>query len=69
MKNFILSHKRLSVGIILYIAVFIVSGFLSPWQIRDINLSDLDVDDSAGVMDKVPLKIIYILGEILLQKN
>ena len=69
MKNFILSHKRLSVGIILYIAVFIVSGFISPWQIRDINLSDLDVDDSAGVMDKVPLKIIYILGEILLQKN
>ncbi|MGN1037670.1 MAG: hypothetical protein ACI4PX_07845 [Ruminococcus sp.] len=59
MKNFILSHKRLSVGIILYIAVFIVSGFISPWQIRDINLSDLDIDDSAGVMDKVPLKIIY----------
>lgn len=59
MKNFILSHKRLSVGIILYIAVFIVSGFLSPWQIRDINFSDLDVDSTAGVMDKVPLKIIY----------
>lgn len=59
MKNFILSHKRLVIGIILYIAVFIVSGFLSPWQVRDINFSDLEVDTSVEVMDKVPLKIIY----------
>ena len=59
MKNFILSRKRLVIGIILYIAVFIVSGFLSPWQIREINFSDLDVGDSVEVMDRVPLKIIY----------
>ncbi|HAP79341.1 MAG TPA: hypothetical protein DCQ78_04095, partial [Ruminococcus sp.] len=59
MKNFILNHKRLTIGIILYIAVFIVSSFISPWQIRDVNFSDLEIDHTIGVVDKVPLKIIY----------
>lgn len=59
MKNFILNHKRLTIGIILYIAVFIVSSFISPWQIRDITFNDLEVDQTIGVVDKVPLKIIY----------
>lgn len=59
MKNFILNHKRLSVGIILYIAVFIVSGFISPWQIRDITLSDLEIEGTGVIMDKIPIKIIY----------
>lgn len=59
MKNFILSHKRLTVGIILYIAVFIVSGFISPWQIRDITLSDLEIEGTGVIMDKIPIKIIY----------
>ena len=59
MKNFIINHKRLTIGIILYIAVFIVSSFISPWQIRDVNFSDLEIDHTIGVVDKVPLKIIY----------
>lgn len=59
MKNFILGHKRLTVGIILYIAVFIVSKFLSPWQIGDITISDFNSDSSNIVTDKVPVNIIF----------
>ncbi len=59
LKNFILGHKLLTVGIILYITVFIVSKFLSPWQIGDITISDFDSDSSNIVTDKVPVNIIF----------
>lgn len=59
LRNLISGHKRLTIGIILYIAVFIVSKFLSPWQIGDITISDFDSDSSNIVMDKVPVNIIF----------
>lgn len=59
MRNLISGHKRLTIGIILYIAVFIVSKFLSPWQIGDITISDFDSDSSNIVMDKIPVNIIF----------
>lgn len=70
MKYFISNHKRLTLGIILYIAVFIVSSYISPWQVRDITLNDLEITESNMVMDKVPINIIYFgiyeLCELLL---
>ncbi len=70
MKYFISNHKRLFIGIILYIAVFIVSGYISPWQIRDITFNDLEVTESNFIIEKAPVKIIYFgiyeLCELLL---
>lgn len=59
MKNFISDHKRLTVGIVIYIAVFIVSNFLSPWQVGEITISDLESDSANIVTDKVPVNIIF----------
>lgn len=70
LKYFISNHKRLTLGIILYIAVFIVSSYISPWQVRDITLNDFEITESNMVMDKVPINIIYFgiyeLCELLL---
>ncbi len=70
MKYFILNHKRLTIGIILYIAVFIVSNFLSPWQADNITINDfVDVDSTNIVTNKIPVNIlffgIYELSELL----
>lgn len=59
MKDFISDHKRLTIGIAIYIAVFIVSNFLSPWQIGEITISDLESDSANMVTDKVPVNIIF----------
>jgi len=59
LKDFILNHKRLVIGIVLYIAVFIVSGYISPWQVRDITLDDFEVTESNIILEKAPVKIIY----------
>lgn len=59
MRYFISTHKRLTVGVILYIAVFIVSIFISPWQIEDITVAEVDADSSNLVMNKIPINIIY----------
>ncbi|MDE5945684.1 MAG: hypothetical protein K2G63_00035 [Oscillospiraceae bacterium] len=73
MKYFISNHKRLTLGIILYIAVFIVSSYISPWQIRDVTLSDLEITESNIVMNKIPINIIYFgiyeLCELLIYAN
>lgn len=59
LKDFISGHKRLTIGIILYIAVFIVSKFISPWQIADITINDFEADSANMVMDKLPVNIIF----------
>lgn len=41
-KDFIREHKLIFTGVILYIIVFIVSSFISPWQTGDISFSDID---------------------------
>lgn len=59
MKDFISDHKRLSIGVVLYISVFIVSKFVSPWQIADLTINDFDSNMSNMVMDKLPVNIIF----------
>lgn len=59
MKDFISDHKRLTIGIIIYIAVFIVSNFLSPWQIGEITMSDLESNSANIVTNKIPVNIIF----------
>lgn len=58
----VLSNKRISIGIVLYIAVFIVSGMWSPWQVVGLTIDDFtDFTESADnmVMDIVPVNILY----------
>lgn len=73
MKDFISDHKRLTIGIVIYIAVFIVSNFLSPWQTGEITINDLESDSANIVTDKVPVNIIffgiYELCELLFYAN
>lgn len=59
MKDFISDHKRLTIGIVVYIAVFIVSNFLSPWQTGELTMSDLESDSANMVTDKIPVNIIF----------
>lgn len=59
MKDFISDHKRLTIGIVIYIAVFIVSNFLSPWQTGELTMNDFDSDSSNMVTDRIPVTIIF----------
>lgn len=71
----VLSNKRISIGIVLYIAVFLVSGIWSPWQMDGLTVDDFtesftklftelfteSFTESADnmVMDIVPVNILY----------
>lgn len=62
-NNFIglvLSNKRISIGIVLYIAVFIISGIWSPWQADGLAIIE-DFTEPADnmVMDIIPINILY----------
>lgn len=70
-KNFISDHKVFFIGFIAYIAVFIISSFIAPWQIRDIKWTDID-ESVMPSASKIPINIkimfygIYELLELLL---
>lgn len=59
MRNFISKYKLVCTGIVLYIAVFIVSSFISPWQADSISFAD--IDDSLAFADgKIDFNIKFI---------
>lgn len=59
MRNFISRYKLVFTGIVLYIIVFIVSSFISPWQIDIISFAD--IDDSLAFADgKINFNIKFI---------
>lgn len=59
MTNFVSNHKRLIIGIGLYIAVFIVSIFVSPWSLGELGINEvIDVSESV-VTDKIPVNVIF----------
>lgn len=59
MTDFISEHKKIIIGIILYITLFFISMYISPWQLSNVNANDLLWDTTSTVMDKIPVKIIF----------
>lgn len=59
MRDFISKYKLVCTGIVLYIIVFIVSSFISPWQVDSISFAD--IDDSLAFADgKISFNIKFI---------
>ncbi len=59
MANFVSNHKRLIIGVGLYIAVFIVSIFVSPWSIEELGVSDVIGNYESVITDKIPVNIMF----------
>lgn len=65
-RNYSSQHKLLSVGVILYIVVFILSKFISPWQIDGevvVQVFDKEIDMSSSAQ-KFLFYGIYDLLEV-----
>lgn len=65
-RNFVEQHKLLSVGVILYIVVFLVSNFISPWQIEGESVARFFNEEIAlnGGIQKFLFYGIYDLLEV-----
>ena len=59
MTDFISEHKKLIIGIIVYITLFFISMYISPWQLSNVNVDELILDTTNTVMDKIPVKIVF----------
>lgn len=70
-KQTIVEHKIIFIALLLYIIIFIISIYLSPWQIENITFTDIDkklsnADDMSLLNTKFMFYGIYEILEMLI---